>query len=78
MKCGMHILDDRGGLSARASGLIGRTGWREPPGQSRIATDFPRVRDHAGRTGNTRAGGHAPNRGTPASPSATCTVLVRV
>jgi hypothetical protein len=49
MKCRMHILDDLDGLSTRASSLIGRTGWREPPQEPRLATEFLQVRDHSGR-----------------------------
>jgi hypothetical protein len=45
----MHILDDPSGLSARASSLIGRTGWREPSPEPRLATEFLQVRDQAGR-----------------------------
>jgi hypothetical protein len=49
MKYGMHILDDLDGLSARARDLLNRTGWREPPPDSRLATEFLQVRDCSGR-----------------------------
>ncbi|MFQ3560181.1 hypothetical protein QZN11_25740 [Streptomyces gramineus] len=45
----MHILDDPTGLSARAIGLLERTGRRDSPQAPRLSTEFLRLRDHLGQ-----------------------------
>ncbi|KOV74078.1 hypothetical protein ADL00_03010 [Streptomyces sp. AS58] len=40
--------DDPTGLSARAIGLLERTGWRDSPQEPRLSTEFLRLRDRLG------------------------------